>query len=229
MNQFQEPQQFDYYRVASGENIDSIAFNYYGDVDKAYVIAAVNQIIDPIYDWYMSDEMLLEYCFQKYTPKKYYTPPRKIQQLQMEWYKSGVRLMPELLDNKLGVMLCAINQIHHYINQDGDIIPKKHCVGNKLITAEHPEGVESEDCSCTASRLEYSRYDGTIVYVGSKDYSGVGRVSYTDTSCRLIPITNYDHERALNQEKQIIRVLKKDYLGKFETNYNGLLYQLRQD
>lgn len=209
LDRFQDPRQFDYYRVGSGEKIESVAFNYYKNVDKTYIIRMTNGIVDPIYDWFMSEEMLVEYCFQKYTPKQYYTQPRKIENLQMDWYKNGLRTaMPEKLDFKLGVMLCFINQPHHYEDKYGNWVQDGHCMTRQMT---------------------YTRYDDTITHTGIANHIGYRINTFDDPNCELTPVSNYEFENRLNQEKQVIRLLKPEYIGKFESQYFGLLSQLRQE
>lgn len=216
LDQFDNPRMYEYYRVGSGEKIEDVSYKYYGNVNKAYLIAMINNIIDPIYDWYMSEEMLMDYCFRKYTKKGFYTPPRKIENLQMDWYrgtdwfKGGMTPsdIPEELDNRLGVMLCAINQIHHYEDNTGEW-------GDTLM--------------CTTEKRIYSRYDGTNSHDGDISHFGMKIVTVDDPNCSLTPVTNYDYEYRLNQEKQIIRLLKTEFVPNFETQYYGLLSQIRQE
>lgn len=45
-----------------------------------------------------------------------------------------------------------------------------------------------------------------------------GELKYTDT---LIEITNYQHESKLNDEKQIIRVIRPEYINEFIINFSN--------
>lgn len=54
------------YQLQSGDRPDTVAYDYYGDSAYAWVVYMSNNIIDPIYDWYLDD---LE--FEAFIVKKY--------------------------------------------------------------------------------------------------------------------------------------------------------------
>jgi hypothetical protein len=54
------------YTIRDGERADAIAFDYYDNTDYTWLIYIVNNIIDPYYDW-----PLTETNFDKFISKKY--------------------------------------------------------------------------------------------------------------------------------------------------------------
>jgi len=52
--------------VQDGETPESIAFDFYGDVNLHWLVMAANEIIDPFYDWAMTSEQLSAWVTQKY-------------------------------------------------------------------------------------------------------------------------------------------------------------------
>jgi len=57
---------FDIYRVKDGEKIEDLAYKFYGSPFYNWVIILMNDIIDPFYDWILTDEEIIEYCRKKY-------------------------------------------------------------------------------------------------------------------------------------------------------------------
>lgn len=54
------------YYVKSGETPETIAYRYYKDVTKHWVVMMSNQIVNPYYDWPLADEAFLNYINNKY-------------------------------------------------------------------------------------------------------------------------------------------------------------------
>jgi hypothetical protein len=54
------------YRIKDGERADTVAYNYYGNANYFWVIYLVNDIVDPYYDWPMSNQTFDRYIIEKY-------------------------------------------------------------------------------------------------------------------------------------------------------------------
>lgn len=54
------------YQVKDGEKPSMIAFDYYGSVDFTWLVILSNQIIDPYFEWIMSNEEFDSYLTKKY-------------------------------------------------------------------------------------------------------------------------------------------------------------------
>lgn len=54
------------YEVKDGEKPTTVAYNYYGSVDYVWLVMLSNQMIDPYFDWVMSDEELQAHIIKKY-------------------------------------------------------------------------------------------------------------------------------------------------------------------
>lgn len=57
---------FEPYRVKDGETPESLAYDFYGDAEKHWIILATNNIIDPFFDWVMADNLIAKYVTKKY-------------------------------------------------------------------------------------------------------------------------------------------------------------------
>jgi hypothetical protein len=60
------PMLFYEYAIQDGDTPEIIAEKYYGDPFRYWIILLSNEIFDPLWDWPMTDEMLLEYIDTKY-------------------------------------------------------------------------------------------------------------------------------------------------------------------
>jgi hypothetical protein len=54
------------YTVNDGETAEMLADAFYGDAELFWVIYIINNIVDPRYDWCLSDFDLMAYCNNKY-------------------------------------------------------------------------------------------------------------------------------------------------------------------
>jgi len=57
---------WDYYIVKEGESIEEIADKAYGNPNYHWVIMLLNDIVDPIYDWILTQEELNDYITKAY-------------------------------------------------------------------------------------------------------------------------------------------------------------------
>lgn len=60
------PMQFYEYAVQEGDTPEIVADKYYGDPFKYWIVLFSNQILDPVWEWPMSYNSLLEYINSKY-------------------------------------------------------------------------------------------------------------------------------------------------------------------
>jgi hypothetical protein len=54
------------YEVRDGEKPSTVAFDYYGSVDFTWLVLMSNQIVDPYFDWIMSNEEFDSHIIKKY-------------------------------------------------------------------------------------------------------------------------------------------------------------------
>jgi hypothetical protein len=60
------PMVFYEYAIQEGDTPEIIAHKYYGDPYKYWIVLYSNQILDPVWDWPMDDQQLLDYLENKY-------------------------------------------------------------------------------------------------------------------------------------------------------------------
>lgn len=60
------------YHIADGETPDGLAYRWYDDPYKFWIILLFNNIIDPFYGWPLTNDNLVEYCKYKYGDSNVY-------------------------------------------------------------------------------------------------------------------------------------------------------------
>jgi hypothetical protein len=58
------------YNVQESDTPEIIAYKYYGDINKFWLVLFANQIIDPQWDWPLNNSVLNSYINKKYTPSE---------------------------------------------------------------------------------------------------------------------------------------------------------------
>lgn len=80
------------YTISEGERPDIIAANYYDDARYSWLIYMVNDIVDPYYDWPLTEEE-----FSKYIVKKYGTAVAATESIafwRVNWFEDESMLTP---------------------------------------------------------------------------------------------------------------------------------------
>lgn len=54
------------YEISGSERADQFSFRYYNDPYQSWIVYLTNKIVDPYYEWYLSESELNEFCDKKY-------------------------------------------------------------------------------------------------------------------------------------------------------------------
>lgn len=63
---------FYYIQVQDGQTPEDIAYKYYGSEELYWIVLLMNDMVDPFYDWVLSDSELIQYVYNKYGEDKLY-------------------------------------------------------------------------------------------------------------------------------------------------------------
>lgn len=77
------PYAFYPFTIESNERADQLSFRYYTDQYKSWLIYLGNNIVDPYYEWYMSEDELIEFVEKKYG--SLYSAQNKIKIYRNNW------------------------------------------------------------------------------------------------------------------------------------------------
>jgi hypothetical protein len=61
------------YDLKTGDLIETLAYDFYGDSIHQWILILINQVYDPFYDWYMTEEELIEFAKLEYGDPDYLT------------------------------------------------------------------------------------------------------------------------------------------------------------
>ena len=74
------------YEIDSNERADQFSARYYDDQFKSWIVYLSNKILDPYYEWYMSQDEFVNFITKKYG--SYYDAETKIKYYQNDWENS---------------------------------------------------------------------------------------------------------------------------------------------
>ena len=90
-NLLQNPYLYYDYQVAEGERPDQLSDRYYNDQYKSWIWYLTNQMKDPYYDWYMSDDVFYGYLEAKYKTS-IYTLQQRTKYYINNWFQDERKL-----------------------------------------------------------------------------------------------------------------------------------------
>lgn len=91
------------YTVEEGEKPEDVAFYYYGSVEYTWIINMANNIIDPYYDWIMSEKNFQNYLIKKYSEQANTTGYDVIAWTQNELIDSNIVHYRKVSDNSVQI------------------------------------------------------------------------------------------------------------------------------
>ena len=85
-NVIQNPYLFYPYDINNNERPDQISDSYYNDQYMSWVIYLSNGIVDPYYDWYLSEEEFTQFLLKKYQVDRIEELMQTIKFYRNNWY-----------------------------------------------------------------------------------------------------------------------------------------------
>ena len=73
------------YEITDGERADQLSYRYYGDPYDSWVIYMTNKIVDPYYEWYLSEQQFYDFIEKKYG--SYITAQKKVKHFVNDWFE----------------------------------------------------------------------------------------------------------------------------------------------
>ena len=77
------------YTIKEGERPDHVAFDYYGDSSLSWLVFLSNQIIDPYFDWPLTEDQFNRYLIETYGTREAAT--EKILYYRVNWHGNGIQ------------------------------------------------------------------------------------------------------------------------------------------
>jgi hypothetical protein len=242
------------YVLKEGERPDTIAEHYYGDPYFAWLVYYANEIIDPYYEWPLSQR-----DFEQYIIKKYGTvelAQEKIAYYQVNWSVDETMLSPGAFDSLPATikkywnpMIGHRGSIISYERKQTDLTVETNTTVELTVTNGLNFTLEEQVKQTSGGSIVAS---GFVKYVSatsvvvekvtgsfSTTYSLVNYGGNVTTSVSAVttlnqsisaeeaaywsPVTIYEYEDLLNEQKKQIYLIDKTYLDQIELEMKTLL------
>lgn len=237
------------YTISEGERPDTIAAHYYEDPKFSWLIYFANEIIDPYFEWPLNYNELLNFIINKYGSVS--KAQERILFFKNNWESDESMLSTGSYDSLPGLLKKYWRPVFNYkgiissyqraesdavvetnftieITHDGDL---PFIIGDIVKQGSDASGIVK---AVASGLIVVEKIQGEFTKNTLTDYEETTTVSVTDTVTlnqaipdnELIywsPVTAYDYEEQLNEQKKIIYIVDKSYLNQIELEMKSLM------
>lgn len=198
------------YEVEDGDTPEILAEKFYNDAGAGWIIMYANKIVDPQFDWPLSENNFRKYIIEKYgsiaAAQTSYHHYEKIVETTVgdETYSRTYLVNKErLTENALDVPYTYYEPYsnNYFLTADTSLITSD----NVYFTVDHSNHYSHDDTSLP----EYYSYDAHNVNDTTVYMNTYGKA-----------VSNYDYELQLNDNKRYIKVIKAQY-------YDQIMYEFK--
>ncbi|NBT09025.1 MAG: hypothetical protein EBS98_09515 [Chitinophagia bacterium] len=237
------------YTLLDGERPDTIAENYYEDSNFAWLIYFANEIIDPYFEWPLSNDELQEFIKSKYQSLQ--RAMDTIVFFRNNWHpdetiitRGAFESLPGSLKKYWQPIFDYRGEISSYERAKKDMVVET----NMVVMLNHNGNLPFEigdivKQGSSASGIVRSRSPGSVVVEKIQGlFANTIATNYDETSSATItsssiiakaipdneavywtPVTAFDYEEEINEQRKTIYILDKRYLDQIEMEMKGLL------
>lgn len=173
------------YTSQDGDTPESVAYKYYGDQYRYWIVLYGNGSLDPQYDWPLPSRQFVDFIVSKYTNDT----------------ANSLNISANTVTSSQ-VLSYVQGTIHHY---------------NKIIiTTDNVSKTQS------AKTIEIDANTANSVI------SSTSTVTFSDGSSAtqitsVVPVSIYDYENNLNEDKRNIKLINNSYVGAMESQFQSLM------
>lgn len=189
------------YIIRDGDTPEILASKVYGDPEAHWLILYANDIIDPQYDWPLSDVP-----FNNYIVNKYRSMAEADEGETLEDYE--VIAWTQNLNNA--------NSVHHYEK----VVKQRNTTAR--VTTEFRYKVDGAQLTVNNMTVPYDTY-GNLEF--EQDYEARNIQIEGQTVLQTIHknfVTYYDYEFEANEAKRNIRIIKSEYYPQIVREFEAL-------
>lgn len=185
-----------YYPYTTQENdtLESIAFKYYGDAEKHWIVLLMNNIIDPIFDFALTSVQFNNYIETKYSS---YVDTANGQSGLMYAYST---LMTAPFSYK--VVINSSDELNE----------------TETITEFYIDEKTYNDNNQQNDSINFSI---PLKYINVSDENGTQKILTVTQEKKSVSI--FDYEYAKNEEKRNIILLRQEFANQFEQEFKSLM------
>ncbi len=228
------------YTVEQGERPDQIAARYYSNPELDWVIYLANDIMDPYYDWPLSQNQFYDYITAKYGSVS-------AAQSKIAFYRNNYASDDTVLS------VSSYNALSQYLKKyfkpvlgfNGEVVSYERkeldqvLETNKVIDLTISSGTFSVGDRFTQGAssgfVTFANTSHVVVDKITGSFSAGAATGATITAANTVsqplsdieasywePVTCFTYEEELNESKHFIKILDKAYVGKIEKDMREL-------
>lgn len=240
--------------ITNGVRADQIANYNFKDPYASWILYLTNEIVDPYYDWYLTDNEFNEFIVKKYGSIQQAT--QKVAYWQNNWIDqpslSVQGYLSEISGNAGRIKYWEpsnynnFNQVTQYSRTKVDWIvttnqtisyqlsSNVHFSNNELLTingSSTAQVAQSNGSTLIVQHVFFPQTSGTIVGQESGATAIISSVNYqvsnipSNEFVYWSPVYYYDMERTKNEGNKTIRVIQNDFVPSYVKNVKNLLSQ----
>lgn len=184
---------FDEYDIKEGETPELVADKFYNNPSYHWVILHMNEVLDPRYNWPLSQNDLNKHVEQKYA---------SINATHHYEDSNGVTINGNVY----------LNSSAAFVNfSAGDVVRNNTNIGIGYVVSK-----------ISSSNVVVKVTDGGFISGDQIQMSNDANVQATISSVSIIegtPVTNYTYEEQLNESRRRIKILKPQYLDSLDQEF----------
>jgi len=236
---------FTYYQydLKETDKFEHIAYKYYNNINDFWILLFANNIIDPFYGAPLDYQSFINYINLKYAPNGGYIEFLNNYTQEIFFLNNSDSLL-NFYDNQdinpndtptNGIQV-AQSTLDHYELQTTTIVTASNGYYYSNTTTAYFSNTtyaiyDIRDLSRDPTQLPTLEYDTitfvspptTVVSGGTAEYPDVNNQLTVNQVIKLVAVSCYDAENALNEDKRHIKIIKKDYASQIENELTKLL------
>ena len=234
----QQASLFSEYTVEDGETPEMVSDKFFGTPNLHWIILLMNEIIDPYFQWPMSEATLNDYVDKKYEGKAYYigNDSGAYFKPDEEVYKNGSETMRGLVksydptyrkltlynvqggfsvsDVLVGRESAQTGTITRLVDINGESVHHfENADTNYLYDELDPLAsppVNGRQVTMGATGPGFNSGNDGVTFGSTILYSYVNSLDGNTTTHSVV--TNREHHRSLNEELRTVKILRREYL-----------------
>jgi len=202
------------YEVEDGETPELLAEKMYRDVGAGWIILYANRILDPQFDWPLSEEN-----FRKYIVEKYGSVANA--QISIHHYEKVVETTVGDQTYKRVYLIGKERYTEEALDVPYTYYTPYNGANSWILTADTLI-LTADNTSFTADHSNHYAYDDTSI----PEYYTYEAHNVNDTTVFMNTygnaISNYDYELQQNDDRKFIKVIKSQYYGQIISEFKSL-------
>lgn len=202
------------YEIEDGDTPEILAEKMYNDAGAGWIILYANQIIDPQFDWPLS-----EVNFRSYIAEKYGSVANA--QITIHHYEKVVETIVEDQTYTRRYLIEKERYTENALDVPYTYYTPYSGANTYILTADSGF-ITADNTAFTTDHSNHYAYNDTSIpeYYSYDAHNVDGKTVYHNTYGNAV--TNYDFELNANENKKIIRVIKKQYYGQIMSEFKNM-------